>query len=122
MVIKITNIGIALKLLREEKGLSQIQLGLKFNISQESISSYELGKSNPSFEILCKYADFFRVSLDYIFGRTDIKVSIQENNLNPFEAYFIDCYRSLSESGKNMMSKTVAAIKDADEENQEMFS
>lgn len=121
MVITIINIGNKLKLLREDKGISQIQLGLRFNISQESISSYELGKSNPSFDILCKYADYFRVSLDYIFGRTDTKTPIQETSLNPFELFFIASYRSLSEPGKNMMSKTIAAIKDADEENKELF-
>jgi len=121
VVITIINIGNKLKLLREDKGISQIQLGLRFNISQESISSYELGKSNPSFDILCKYADYFRVSLDYIFGRTDTKTPIQETSLNPFELFFIASYRSLSEPGKNMMSKTIAAIKDADEENKELF-
>ena len=120
-MITIINIGNKLKLLREDKGISQIQLGLRFNISQESISSYELGKSNPSFDILCKYADYFRVSLDYIFGRTDTKTPIQETSLNPFELFFIASYRSLSEPGKNMMSKTIAAIKDADEENKELF-
>ena len=42
-------------------------LGLK----QSAVNRYENDQSDPSFETLLKYADFFDVSMDYIFGRTD---------------------------------------------------
>ena len=40
-------------------------------MNQSSINRYENADSSPALEILVKYADYFDVSLDYIFGRTD---------------------------------------------------
>ena len=42
-------------------------LGLK----QASINKYEHGNATPVIETLKKYADYFDVSMDYIFARTD---------------------------------------------------
>lgn len=42
-------------------------LGLK----QPSINRYEQGTATPTVENLRKYADYFDVSMDYIFARTD---------------------------------------------------
>ena len=39
-------------MLRKEKGLSQISLSLKLNVSQKMISAYEIGKSEPSIATL----------------------------------------------------------------------
>lgn len=39
-------------MLRKEKGLSQISLSLKLNVSQKMISAYENGKSEPSIATL----------------------------------------------------------------------
>ena len=40
-------------------------------VRQSSLDRYEHNQSSPSFETLVRYADYFDVSLDYIFGRTD---------------------------------------------------
>lgn len=40
-------------------------------VKQSSINRYEQGQSAPSLEILVKYADYFDVSMDYLFARTD---------------------------------------------------
>ena len=39
-------------MLRKEKGLSQISLSLKLNVSQKMISAYEHGKNEPSIATL----------------------------------------------------------------------
>ena len=44
-------------MLRKEKGLSQISLSLKLNVSQKMISAYENGKSEPSIATLMQMAD-----------------------------------------------------------------
>ncbi len=120
-MIKIDNVGNRLKELRKEKNMTQRQLSIIFNVSQESISSYERNKSNPSFDILCMYADQFDVSVDYILGRTNNKLFIKMGDLNPFEEYFVTTYRSVSVRGKNMMAKIVKALSDADIENKKLF-
>lgn len=60
-----------LKALREDKDLTQTQLGKIFNLNQITISQYERGTRQPSIDILIKYAEYFKVSLDYIAGLTD---------------------------------------------------
>lgn len=62
-----------IKELRDELGLSQLQVSLAIGISQESISSYERGKTYPKADHLMALADFFQVSTDYLLGRSDIR-------------------------------------------------
>lgn len=59
-----------LRKLREKKKLNQTQYGKLFNLSKQAISSYENGGSRPSHETLIKMAEFFEVSIDYLFGLT----------------------------------------------------
>ena len=46
-----------LKQLREAKGLTQLRLAMELNVSQETISGYEIGKAVPPAEMLVKLAD-----------------------------------------------------------------
>ena len=64
-------VGTRLKELRKSVGLSQTQIGDKFGATQSAIDRYEKGGAEPKFQTLLAYADYFDVSLDYIFGRTD---------------------------------------------------
>ncbi|MCH5163193.1 MAG: helix-turn-helix transcriptional regulator [Clostridiales bacterium] len=58
--------------LREGIKLSQAKLAaLLENIEQPAIFRYESGQSFPPYGVLMQYADFFDISLDYLFGRTD---------------------------------------------------
>lgn len=73
-----------LKELRLEAGLTQKELALAINTSQQNIGFYELGKRNPKKEILDNLSDFFNVSTNYLLGKTDIKNSseIDEEKLD----------------------------------------
>jgi len=57
--------------LRESVRLSQAKLAKEFDVSQSALARYEIDDSTPSPEVFLKYADYFDVSLDYIFARTD---------------------------------------------------
>lgn len=59
-----------LKELREEKKLTQTELGKIFNLTQRQVSTYETGRNEPPYEILKLYATYFNVSTDYILGLT----------------------------------------------------
>ena len=60
-----------LKSLRESVGLSQAKLAALMGATQASVNRYENEQSSPPLKILRWYADFFDVSLDYIFARTE---------------------------------------------------
>ncbi len=61
--------------LREDKDLRQIDVALATGIDQKTLSNYETGKTNPDSYSLIKLADFFDVSIDYLVGRIDCKLS-----------------------------------------------
>ena len=65
-------IGQRLKALREGSNITQAKLAqANGTIAQSAINRYENGYSDVPNAILLWYADYFDVSLDYIFGRTD---------------------------------------------------
>lgn len=61
--------SVRLKELRLQHGFSQEELAEKIGIKQNSYSDWENGKCRPNYEKLEKIADFFGVSLDWLFGR-----------------------------------------------------
>ena len=64
-------VGKRLKALREGVGVSQVKLAEALGSTQSSINIHENGQSTPSVELFRRYADYFDVSLDYLFARTD---------------------------------------------------
>lgn len=64
-------VGQRLRILREGVKLSQAKIAAMIGSSQVSINRYESGAGSPPLKTLLWYADYFDVSLDYIFGRTD---------------------------------------------------
>lgn len=73
-------IGERIRFLRDRTGLSQAKLAKEFGVTQSAINRYEHGQSTPTVELFRKYADYFDVSMDYIFCRTDCaKVELSSN-------------------------------------------
>jgi len=64
-------VGERIRSLREGIKLSQAKIAKLIGTSQASINKYEALTSSPPLKILLWYADYFDVSMDYIFGRTD---------------------------------------------------
>ena len=64
-------IGKRLRALREGVRLTQVQMAGILGVQQSRINRYETGQSTPSPEVFLKYADYFDVSMDYLYCRTD---------------------------------------------------
>ena len=62
--------------LRKDKGLKQKDIATLLNVAVSTVSNYETDSHEPDMENLCKLADLFGVSTDYLLGRTDIKTDI----------------------------------------------
>lgn len=60
-----------LKLLRKNKGYTQIAVQMKTGIEQALLSKFENEERVPPTETLIRLADFYNVSIDYILCRTD---------------------------------------------------
>lgn len=60
-----------IKKARTDKHLSQRALADIIGVSQQTVGSWEVGRTSPDNEMLKKLAAFFNVSVDYLLGRTD---------------------------------------------------
>ncbi len=60
-----------LRELREKHKLKQTQLAQLTGIDQRTISNYETGKTYPDAKALVAFADYYKVSVDYILCRTN---------------------------------------------------
>ena len=59
-----------LALLRQEKELSQRKVAKDLGISQALLSHYENGVREPGLAFVVRACDYYRVSADYLLGRT----------------------------------------------------
>ena len=99
-----------LKKLREAKGLTQLRLAMELNVSQETISGYEIGKAVPPAEMLIKLADALDSSVDYILGRTDIKSTLRASELNEQEAEMLSILRKQPEDKRTFVFDMIKGL------------
>lgn len=72
--------------LLKSKGITQTQLAKNLNITQQTMNSYALNKSEPNLETLCKIADFFHITVDELLGRDTRLVNLASLDDNTREA------------------------------------
>lgn len=108
-----------LKSLRESVNLSQAKIAVLMGATQASVNRYENGQTTPPLKILLWYADFFDVSMDYIFARTEqpegrlyehkpkvIEAITQDNKeLRQFVDMCFDPASPVSEKLRDMLAK-----------------
>lgn len=97
--------GQILRQLRLARQLTQNEAAENFGISsQQTYQKYESGKTEPPYDLLCDFADFYGVSTDYLLGRTTVKRMATEET-DPFadidvaelEKRIIEKYTALNE-------------------------
>lgn len=95
---------INLKSIRQKRKITQAIMASDLGIFQESISSYEKGKSYPSIDTLIKMADYLNTSVDYLLGRTDNDAPLDElsfKNMNPKTYKILNNFIMLNDKKKN---------------------
>ena len=83
---RMSSLGKRITQLREGRKMTQDQLAKKLNISRASLSHYEQSRREPDYETVVRIANYFRVSLDYLFGRT----ALPTQNLDADIRQFVD--------------------------------
>jgi len=73
-------LGEKLKQLREEKGVSQKEVADYLGISASGYGYYEQNQREPDVEKFKKLADYFNVSIDYLMGISNEKLTIYFKN------------------------------------------
>ena len=69
-----------IKKLRITRGLNQVEFAKILCVTKQCVSNWENDNVVPSIDMLCKIADFFEVSTDYLLGRSERRV-VEVSNL-----------------------------------------
>ena len=77
---------------REKAGLSTLEVAKRIGVSQPAVTNWDNGTKAPSIETLCKLADLYCISTDYLLGRDDPVESIPRND----EIITIETLRALN--------------------------
>lgn len=75
--------GRNIQLLRKRRKISQEDLAKELEIKRSSLSGYELGNTEPNFDTLLKFSDFFKISIDKLL-KLDLK-TVSEVYLSQLE-------------------------------------
>ena len=73
IVALVISVNLRIRDLREDADLTQKQIAELLMCDQSLYSKYERGERALPLELAVQLADFYRVSLDYLVGRTDNK-------------------------------------------------
>ena len=98
-----------LYLLLEETNTTQRELAEKVNVTEVTISRYLSGERSPRIEIINKIAKYFKVSVDYLLGRTDIRNTTKTETDQEFMALY-EGYKTLNDADKGILKATLDAI------------
>ena len=77
----------------DTRKLTQKDVAQFLGVDRSTYNKYETGDSEPTFDTICRLADFFDVSVEYLMGRSPIKkapTSEEVNALTPKQREIID--------------------------------
>ena len=120
-LISLKIVGERLRKLREGISSSQGKIAKLVGTTQTSIGRYENNAADPPFSVLMWYANYFDVSLDYIFGRTDkpqgklydFKPKVEDNDdMKLFIEMCFDPNSPMSEKLKDTLLQMMKGDKD----------
>jgi len=77
-----TDFGPRIKLLRSQKGMTQLNLAKRLGVSKTIMSAYETGMRKPSYDVLMEMVLFFNVSMNWMFDSGDFDIDPQKVDLS----------------------------------------
>lgn len=101
--------GSRIKQLREECGLTQIELANRLQISSSAVAMYETDKREASDEIKIKMTEIFGCTLDYLMGKSDIR-NPETINIDHANVAFSSGYNGLNETNKTIIQGAIEGL------------
>ena len=72
-----------IRMLRKQKGIQQKELALALNVSNATVSDWELGKKEPSKERVKQIAEYFGVEERVVTGDVDLRLTKNREHYIP---------------------------------------
>ena len=99
------DIGKNIKKMREERNLTQADLGKIAGVSDKAVSTWENGVAWPRLEAINRMADYFGIrAIDIIGGSESDMLTSDERSL-------IDLYRALDSDAKYLLLSKASSLK-----------
>ena len=95
-----------LKSLRNASKMSQKDFAQALKVSQQTVASWERGRTEPSNMALKDIADYFKVTTDYLLGR-DSKI----RSLSETQKKLLGMFDSLNEEGQSALMVMLNSLK-----------
>ena len=81
------NLSAKLTSLRKQKGLTQMDLAEKLNVSRQAISRWEVGTAVPSTDNLKVLSELYGVTVDYLLNDDTVPISEEREPISVNESH-----------------------------------
>ncbi len=96
-----------IKDLREDTDRTQDKIAKELNMHKTTYARYESGENRVPFDFIINLANFYKVSIDYIAGRTNDKRGLTRSELSEKETDIIKKIRSLNDERRGEIIGTL---------------
>ena len=103
------------KEIRTSRKLKQQQMADLLEIPLRTYQNYEREVNEPDIDLLCKMANAFGITVDYIVGYSDVMFSPDALDMSRDEYNLLNAYRQLNEANQTIVTRVVYALLDTAE-------
>ena len=107
-----------IKSARENKGFTQQECADIFGVKLRAWQTYEQGVSEPKYELLCKIADTFGVTTNYLLGREPLDNPLAGLNITVNDVPLIEEYKKFPDYMKQMFVEAMERLSSAAKQEQ----
>ena len=116
--------NVRFKEIRENNKLTQQECAELLGITLRAWQTYEQGQREPKYDLLCKIADHFKVSVDYLLGRDvppppDLEEILKKYDLSALEKKFMIIYCHLDKKHRQALVDALEEAAGADKDDAE---
>ena len=94
-----------LRELRNVRKLSQKDFAKALNVAQQTVASWERGRTEPSNTALREIAEYFNVSTDYLLGRDSSSVLLSKK-----QSKILCVFDGLNDEGQNTLLNVLGSL------------
>ncbi len=99
-----------IKAIREKSNMTQKDCADKLDITLRAWQGYEQGIREPKYELLCKIADMFNVSTDFLLGREPKQDPLALLGIGTDEKSALEAYLKLDEEKRQAVIDAMIAL------------
>ena len=110
-----------LKKIRLEANKTQAEIAKDLNMTQNTYSNYENGKTDPDIKTLIKLAKYFHTTVDNLI-ENETPYILDKSQFTPTQLEIIDKIKALSEDTCQKIDAYIEGVKVAEEEKQRIIN